>query len=389
MHRFFIALALLLVTGYLAVADLLSSVVLQAVFFFSALSVICHLYVYTADFVQRIVTMHNCHERVNAETPQLKSHSGFYALAILQIGARWLGRSLKEAIYETCRASLPIIQLGLSATISRMPTPVGTTLNRLKPYHDWLPYSTPRLVVALICLGYLTFWALSLVLKHVVARLAGLALYLRSACTPTTTACLSIIVCLYVYSSHELRKTVANFIASINSMIPFKLSPLDCDVLYDREYDDIPDLELEDVSKNVNHPPASQPQAWQPLPHSTVIPTSPVRSQTPLSESDDGTTAGSRPLPRDDLAELAAQALRRMREAAQAELAAALAANKASNSAYLPLPCSIELRGSHLESERRCLSYSSLFPLVVEPNLRVQLVQSPLERYLAWSYFDA
>ncbi|KAG9080484.1 hypothetical protein FRC06_006524 [Ceratobasidium sp. 370] len=262
MSRFIIALVLLFVTGLLTVTDVVSFSRPAFIFFspaliLSALIVIGHLYVYSVDFVRRIVALYDCHELVkfSSQTPDCKSYSDCYILALFQIGVEQLQQKLEDFVLGWCR----ILSDEVSSLISHVITaPLATARSRLQPYHDASPYSTSRIIVALACLVYLMFHFTLLALRYAVARLAGLALSLYSACTPTSIGLFLVLVSISAYSfrAYLARCQAIKHIESIYWTLR-KMFSLEFDDYYDKDHDFVidpaPKPEEEAVCANANY----------------------------------------------------------------------------------------------------------------------------------------
>ncbi|KAG9076768.1 hypothetical protein FRC06_009328, partial [Ceratobasidium sp. 370] len=303
MSCFIIALVLLFVTGLLTVTDAVSFsrpafIFFSPVLILSALIVIGHLYVYSIDFVRRIVALYDCYELVNSQTPGSKSYSDCYILALFQIGVEQLQQKLENVVLGWCR----ILSQEVSSLISHVITaPLATARSRLQPYHDASPYSTSRIIVALACLVYLMFHFTLLALRYAVARLAGLALSLYSACTPTSIGLFLVLVSISAYSfrAYLARCRAIEHIESIYWTLR-KMFSLEFDDYYDKDHDFVidpaPKPEEEIVCANANYSPdldqrrphTQLADRWTDFPPPEVP--SPVRSQDYT-----GVAAGFRP----------------------------------------------------------------------------------------------
>ncbi|KAG8720709.1 hypothetical protein FRC08_018408 [Ceratobasidium sp. 394] len=325
MSRFIIALVLLFATGLLTVTDVVSFsltspvfIVLSSVFLFSALVVVCHLYVYSVDFVRGIVSVYDCYELVNYYTPGSKSYSDRYILALLQIGVEQLRLKLKNVVSDWCRS------LGheLSILIGRIIAPLAIARSRLQPYRDALPYSTSRLVIAAICLTYLVIYCTRLALRYTVGRLAGLALSLYSARTGPLSVGLFIIIVFvsaYPFRGPLARSRTIKHIESIYSALRTGFSP-EFDELYDKDHGfpikPEPEIEPEVVCGNAGYLPSlDERQAYTQVtdrPTDTSLPEAP--SPTP-NQNYTGIAAGFRPRSDFDLVKLRYEDFLRMQQA--------------------------------------------------------------------------
>ncbi|KAG8689480.1 hypothetical protein FRC08_010925 [Ceratobasidium sp. 394] len=325
MSRFIIALVLLFVVGLLTVTDVVSFspthsafIILSPVLLFSVAVVVCHLYVYSADFVRGIVSLYDCYELLNFYTPGSKSYSDWYVLALLQIGVGQLRQNLKNVVLDWRQ------RLGheLSGPIGRITAPLAIARSRLQPYRDALPYSTSRIVVAAICLTYLASHFTLLALRYAVGRLAGLALSLYSACTPMSVGLFIAIVSISAYPFRErlARCQTIKYIKLMYSALRTGFS-LEFDELYDKDHDFLiqpePEPEPEAVCRNAGYLPSlDERQAYT---QSADRPTnmSPPKTPSPvLNQSYTGIAAGFRPRPDFDLARLRYEDSLRMQQAA-------------------------------------------------------------------------
>ncbi|KAG8737839.1 hypothetical protein FRC10_007766, partial [Ceratobasidium sp. 414] len=356
MSRFIIAFVLLLVTSLLTVTDTVPSpppatTLITLVLIFSALIVIGHLYVHSVDFVQRIVAQYDCYELINWHTPGSKLYSDWYVLALLQIGAERLQQEVESVVSGWCQSlSHEVFNL-----IGRIITaPLTNALSRLQPYRDALPYSTLRIVVGLGCLVYLA----SLALRYAVARLAGLALSLYSACTPISVGLFITIVSILVYPfcEHLARcpaiKCIGAFWSYFGLACGADMNRLaesiywtlrmtfsfEFDELYDKDHDfpasPEPAPRPEAVCAYADYLPNLD--ARQTYIRVTDCPTdvSPSKAPSPVrNQAYTGAAAGPRPRPSLNLARLAYEESPRMQVTSKSQVK--LAAEKASDYCYV------------------------------------------------------
>ncbi|KAG8734841.1 hypothetical protein FRC10_011384, partial [Ceratobasidium sp. 414] len=313
MFLFIAALVLLFVTGLLTVTDVVSvplvvAIVVSPFLFFSVLVVVGHSYIYSFDFVRQIVVLHDCHELVNSQNPGRKSYSAWYFLALLQVGVEQLRQKLKNVTLDSFQS--------LNYKVSGL----ATARSRLQPYRDALPYSTSRTTAALVSLVYLAFSLMSPAPRYAVARLAGLALSLCSACTPLSLGLFIAIVSIlaYPFRKHLARcRAIKHIVGSIYWML--RMISLESDEIYDKDHDFLvdsePKPEPEVVCVNAGYLPNSEDRQTYIRVTDRPADVSPPKAPSPVrNQSHTGGVPGFRPRARLNLGRLTDEESLRMQE---------------------------------------------------------------------------
>ncbi|KAG9122283.1 hypothetical protein FRC07_001411, partial [Ceratobasidium sp. 392] len=151
-----------------------SCVFVDFIFASAALGVLLPVYACVTDFVSRIVTLHDCYEHVNMDTPHLKAYSENYAQALLQIALQQLYGMLSKVVLGIWQSVYPALFSMIKLTI----TYLHIARSRRKNHRKASPYSTLRISIVSVSLVYVVYWYFPSATSYAALRLAGLVLRL-------------------------------------------------------------------------------------------------------------------------------------------------------------------------------------------------------------------
>ncbi|KAG9127331.1 hypothetical protein FRC07_014815 [Ceratobasidium sp. 392] len=214
MYQFIVALILFLVTGYLTVTEMAPFFLVHFIFASAALGVLLPLYACVTDFACRIVTLHDCYEHVNMDTPYLKAYSENYFQALLQISLQQFYGMLSKVVLGMWQSVHPTLFSVIKIAITYLRIPRSRHKNHRKPS----PYSALRIAIVSILLVYLARWRFPAATSYAALRLAGLVLGLLFVVAP-------VLVLVYWFHKHPMIQQIGSDICTLLDKEPNVTDP--------------------------------------------------------------------------------------------------------------------------------------------------------------------